>query len=97
MLAGVVEKWHRRALLWRFQAMNTKKEFVQSAAAYAAGQSLEKAKTSSGWAKVLWGIATAVAAAVAWLCSGASQEQPEPTDIEPAICVPEGLADSVAE
>lgn len=75
----------------------TKTELVQRVAEHAAEKSLQQAKTSKGWARVLWGIGTAIAAAVAWLCGSASQNQPEPTDVEPAICVPEGLADSVAE
>lgn len=76
---------------------NSKTEIVQRVAEHAAQKSLQQAKSSSGWARVLWGIGTAIAAAVAWLCGTASQNQPEPTDVEPAICVPEGLADSVAE
>lgn len=77
--------------------MTKKTEFVKAAATHAAEKSLEKAKTASGWKKVLWGIVTAAAAAVAWLCGNATQQQPEPTTGEPVICVPEGVADPVAE
>ena len=76
---------------------NSKTEIVQRVAEHAAQKSLQQAKSSKGWARVLWGLGTAIAAAVAWLCGTTSQTQPEPTDVEPAICVPEGLADSVAE
>lgn len=73
--------------------MTKKTEFVKAAATHAAEKSLEKAKTSSGWARVLWGIATAAAAALAWLCGNATQQQPEPSTGEPAVCVPETLAE----
>jgi hypothetical protein len=76
---------------------NSKTEIVQRVAEHAAQKSLQQAKSSSGWARVLWGLGTAIAAAVAWLCGTASQNQPEPATDEPAICVPEVLADSVAE
>lgn len=73
--------------------MTKKTEFVKAAATHAAEKSLEKAKTSSGWARVLWGIATAAAAALAWLCGNATQQQPELPTGEPVICVPETLAE----
>jgi hypothetical protein len=73
--------------------MTKKTEFVKAAATHAAEKSLEKAKTSSGWARVLWGIATAAAAALAWLCGNATQQQPDITPGEPAVCVPETLAE----
>lgn len=76
---------------------NTKTEIVQRVAEHAAQKSLQQAKTSKGWARVLWGIGTAIAAAVAWLCGSSAQNQPEPATDEPAICEPEALADSVAE
>lgn len=75
----------------------TKTELVQCVAEHAAEKSLQQAKTSKGWARVLWGIGTAIAAAVAWLCGSASQNQPEPATDEPAICVPEGLTSPVTE
>lgn len=75
----------------------TKKEIVQRVAEHAAQKSLQQAKSSSGWARVLWGVGAAIAAAVAWLCGSAAQNQPEPTDVEPAICVPEGLTSPVTE
>jgi hypothetical protein len=68
-----------------------KNEFVKTAATAVAEKSLQKAKSSSGWARVLWGIGTAIAAAVAWLCGTASQNQPEPTDTVPTLSTPEGL------
>lgn len=71
--------------------MNAKNEFVKSAAGKAAEYSLEKAKGASGWQKVLWCVATAVTAAVAWLCGNASQQQPDVQVEEPAICVPEPM------
>ena len=73
--------------------MTKKTEFVKAAATAAAEKSLQKAKTSSGWARVLWGIATAAAAALAWLCGNATQQQPDITPGEPAVCVPETLAE----
>ena len=70
---------------------NNKKEIVQRVAEHAATQSLQQAKASSGWARVLWGVGAAIAAAVAWLCSGASQTQPEPVETAPTLSTPEGL------
>lgn len=69
----------------------TKTEIVQRVAEHAAQKSLQQAKSSKGWARVLWGIGTAIAAAVAWLCGTASQNQPEPTDTVPTMSTPEGL------
>lgn len=69
----------------------TKSEIVQRVAEHAAQKSLQQAKSSSGWARVLWGIGTAIAAAVAWLCGTASQNQPEPADMAPTLSTPEGL------
>ena len=71
--------------------MTKKTEFVKNAATAVAEKSLQKAKTSSGWARVLWGIATAAAAALAWLCGNAAQNQPEPADTVPTLSTPEGL------
>lgn len=70
---------------------NSKTELVQRVAEHAAQKSLQQAKSSSGWARVLWGLGTAIAAAVAWLCGTASQNQPEPADMAPTLSTPEGL------
>ena len=75
----------------------TNTELVQRVAEHAAEKSLQQAKTSSGWARVLWGIGTAIAAAVAWLCGSASQTQPEPAPDEHTFCVPEVLTSPVTE
>ena len=69
---------------------NTKTEIVQRVAEHAAQKSQQQAKSSKGWARVLWGIGTAIAAAVAWLCGAASQNQPEPADTVPILSTPEG-------
>ena len=69
----------------------TKTELVQRVAEHAAEKSLQQAKSSSGWARVLWGVGAAIAAAVAWLCGSASQNQPEPADMAPTLSTPEGL------
>ena len=70
---------------------NSKTEIVQRVAEHAAQKSLQQAKSSKGWARVLWGIGTAIAAAVAWLCGTASQTQPEPADMAPILSTPEGF------
>ena len=75
----------------------TKSEFVQRVAEHAAEKSLQQARSSSGWTRVLWGVGAAIAAAVAWLCGSASQNQPEPATDEPAICVPDVLTSPVTE
>ena len=77
--------------------MTKKTEFVKAAATHAAEKSLQQAKKATGWKKVLWGIATAAAAALAWLCGNATQQQPEPSTGEPAVCEPKGVADPVSE
>lgn len=71
--------------------MTKKNELVKTAATAVAEKSLQKAKSSSGWARVLWGLATAAAAALAWLCGNATQNQPEPSDTVPTMSTPEGL------
>ena len=76
---------------------NSKTEIVQRVAEHAAQKSLQQAKSSKGWARVLWGIGTAIAAAVAWLCGSAAQNQPEPATDETTICVPEVLTSPVTE
>lgn len=68
-----------------------KTEFVKAAATHAAEKSLQQAKKATGWARVLWGIVTAAAAALAWLCGNAAQNQPEPADTVPTLSTPEGL------
>lgn len=73
--------------------MTKKTEFVKAAATHAAEKSLQQAKKATGWQKVLWGIATAAAAALAWLCGNATQQQPDINPGEPAVCVPETLAE----
>lgn len=53
-----------------------KKEFTGSVAAQVANTAANKAKSATGWQRVLWGIGAAIAAAVAWFCSGDTRQQP---------------------
>ena len=64
-----------------------KQEITKSVAAQVAATAANKAKTSTGWQRWLWGIGAAIAAAVAWFCSGESQVQPEITP--PVTSTPE--------
>ena len=62
-----------------------KQEITKSVAAQVAATAANKAKTATGWQRWLWGIGAAIAAAVAWFCSGESQIQPSvetPASIE---------------
>ena len=70
---------------------NSKTEIVQRVAEHAAQKSLQQAKSSKGWARVLWGVGAAIAAAVAWLCGSACQTQPERAEMAPTLSTPEGL------
>lgn len=54
-----------------------KKEIAGAVAAKVAETAAGKAKEATGWKKWLWGIGAAVAAAVAWFCSGEQQVQPD--------------------
>ena len=54
-----------------------KKQIAGAVAAKVAETAVDKAKTATGWQRWLWGIGAAVAAAVAWFCSGEQQVQPE--------------------
>lgn len=61
-----------------FKTMKTtKKEIVGGVAAKVATTAAGKAKEATGWKRWLWGIGAAVAAAIAWFCSGEQQVQPE--------------------
>ena len=62
-----------------------KKQIAGAVAAKVAETAADKAKTATGWQRWLWGIGAAVAAAVAWFCSGEQQVQPEvevPAEVE---------------
>lgn len=64
-----------------------KKEFTGSVAAQVATTAANKAKSATGWQRWLWGIGAAIAAAVAWFCSGDTQQQPtveQQTELAPA-------------
>jgi hypothetical protein len=52
------------------------KTTVHGFATQAASKANENAKTASGWKRWLWAIGAAIAAAVAWFCSGDTQQQP---------------------
>lgn len=59
-----------------------KKEIVGAVAGKVAAGAADKAKTATGWAKWLWGIGAAIAAAIAWFCGADGhvvQTQPLPT------------------
>lgn len=55
---------------------NNKQAITGAVAAKVATAAADKAKSTSGWQRWLWGIGAAIAAAVAWFCSGESQIQP---------------------
>lgn len=64
-----------------------KQEITKSVAAQVAATAANKAKSTSGWQRWLWGIGAAIAAAVAWFCQGDTQQQPEvtpPSTLTPA-------------
>lgn len=55
---------------------NDKQAIAGAVAAKVAATAADKAKNTSGWQRWLWGIGAAIAAAVAWFCSGEQQVQP---------------------
>lgn len=59
-----------------------KKEIVGAVAGKVAAGAANKAKTATGWAKWLWGIGAAIAAAVAWFCGGDNAQQVQPDAME---------------
>lgn len=65
---------------------NNKQAITGAVAAKVATAAADKAKSTSGWQRWLWGIGAAIAAAVAWFCQGDTQQQPEVTP--PATLTP---------
>ncbi len=65
--------------------MNTKEQqnkIVGHIAAAAANKAATQVAKSNGWLRWLWGLAAALAGAIAWFTGSAEQQQPPATDTQ---------------